>query len=244
MLTLNLWAYNSVHFGSARVRFCPDGTSTAGVLPHQIPWDRTLGFTDLQNLVTSLDPLVTASRTATLTLGILAHGQPDGIAILPGGRVLNSGGFSAHGSNLMDLNQILHRGARPLVILYSCAAAARHRDAPVSAIGLLEWMSANMENTRIVGFTRLLTLDGLRTVDQPEERFCLAPDVFETTEEYDYGRDIREQSPAASGGLALAGLDSGSAVQYLNGRRTTLSSGSTPSAGSRRRSPAGPRRAP
>lgn len=226
---MNLWSYNSRDFGSATAPFCADGTSTAGLLPDQIAWDRTLGFPDLRNLVSSLDtafpaPVRGADAAATLDiLGILAHGLPDGIAVLPEGRVLNSAYYGAYGSALADLNAILHRGGRrrqPTVILYACATAARHRDTPAGTDSLLEWMSGWMENTRVVGFTRLLTLDGLRTVDLPERRFCLAPDVFETAEEYEYSRDIRAQGgDTVTGRLPVAGPGSVSAVVYLNRRR-------------------------
>ncbi|MEZ5352928.1 MAG: hypothetical protein R2762_09860 [Bryobacteraceae bacterium] len=231
----NIWAYNSRDFGSASAPFCADGTSTVGLLPDQIPWDRTLGFTDIRNLVAELDRALSAparGETAVApldTLAILAHGLPDGIAVLPDGRVLNSAHYGAYGSALADLNRALHAcssancGAprQPTLILYACAAAARHRDTPAGTDSLIEWMSGWMENTRVVGFTRLLTLDGLRTVDLAERRFCLAPDVFETTEEYDYGRDIRAQgtADASAGRLPVASPDSISAIVYLNGRR-------------------------
>ncbi|MEZ5401840.1 MAG: hypothetical protein R2729_19355 [Bryobacteraceae bacterium] len=246
---MNVWTYNSTDFGSANVPFCPDGTSAMGVLPNQIAWDRTFGFTDLEDLVARLDtafpaPAAGADASEITTLGILAHGQPDGIAVLRGGRVLNSGQYGANGGRLTELNAILHRGSRrrPLVILYACASAARHRDTPAGTDGLLEWMSNWLENTRVVGFTHLLTLDGLRTQDLPTGGICLAPDVFETTEEYEYGRDIRAQGVADATGarLPVAGPSSTSAVEYLNGRRVTSSTES--GSGDRRRRGGRPRR--
>ena len=222
---MNIWSYNSLDFGSARVPFCEDGTTAAGVLPGQIPWDRTQGFTDLADLVTGLGALfpdTTAAPRTPMTLGILTHGRPDGIVMLPSRGILTTTGFGTYGPVLTELNGILRRGGRPTVILYACAAGARHRD-NTSGMTLLEWMSGWMENTRVVGFTRLLTLDGLRTQDLRGGGFCLAPDVFETTEEYEYSRDIRDQmgSGTAEGALSLAGTESTSAVEYLNGRRVS-----------------------
>ena len=243
---MNIWAYNSLDWGSATVPFCEDGTTAIGVLPGQIPWDRTLGFTDLADLVTGLgaifpDP-TTAPRTP-MTLGILTHGKPDGIVMLPNRGILTTTGFGEHGPVLTELNGILLRGGRPTVILYACAAGARHRD-NTNGVTLLEWMSSWMEDTRIVGFTRLLTTDGLRSRDLAEGGVCLAPDVFETTEEYEYGRDIRDQAgdgtaeiaPFLGGQVPLAGLESTSAVKYLNGQRVTHTTRSTSRRAGRARS--------
>jgi hypothetical protein len=228
-----VWAYNSRDFGSASVPFCSDGTSATGVLPDQIPWTATLGFSHLRDMVNRLDsayPAVGRGEEGPhiATLGILAHGMPDGIAVLEEGRVLNSAHYGAYGSAFSDLNRILHRGrGTPLVILYACAAAARHRDTPAGVDSLLPWMSNWLENTRVVGFTRLLTLDGLRTHDLASGGICLAPDVFETQEEYVYGRDIRAQGTGDVTGtrLPMAGPESASAVEYLNGRRITSDGG-------------------
>jgi hypothetical protein len=79
----------------------------------------------------------------------------------------------------MDIHSLLdHSGSEgnPLVLFQACAAAAGPR-----GTSLFQCLSREMQDTRIVGFTRLLALAPTTRRDLPDGTSCVLPDNARVT---------------------------------------------------------------
>lgn len=204
---MNVWAYKSDDFGSAATPYCEDGNSQPGIhlREGELQWNRTFGFTDLgggqhspqSNLLTSLQSLQ-AQGTSIDNLAIQCHGQPGRLAILSGGQQVMGGNFNTFATHFRTINQLLnHNGSRwPLLMFLSCAAAEGEL-----GTNLFNQISNWMEGTRVVGFTRVLSVDGTRDIEVNNDEFCLRPDIRATQKQYDADRPINNQRGADQGDI-------------------------------------------
>jgi hypothetical protein len=201
MMGVHLWAYKQDHFyTSSRAPICADGNAaddTVRLPPDAIRWDRTLGFTHIDDLVTGVRGVAGGAGGGANridALAIMCHGMPGGLALLSEG-ILTTNRIATYGPKLTELNQALHpagRSGTPLVMFMACSAAA-----PPRGTELFELISSWMSGTRIIGFRTLLTTDATTPRELPEDRICLPPDLRVTSEAYDEARAIDQQSGSA-----------------------------------------------
>lgn len=225
---MNVWAYKSDDFGSAATPYCADGNSQPGyhLRDRELHWHRTLGFTDLgggehspqNSLLTSLQSIQAQRGISIDNLAIQCHGKPGGLKLLSGGGVVRGGDFAAFAPHFRTINQLLNHnsGRWPLLLFISCTAA----DGELGT-HLFNQISIWMEGTRIVGFTRLLSMDGTHDIEVNEGEFCLRPDIRATEEQYDADRPIDNQRGADQGdvdSLPTAAPRIFCAREFRNGR--------------------------
>lgn len=197
---MNIVAYKSGprDFGGGTPGICADGNTTVPLRDSELRWDRTFGFTNPEDLRDQLRGITSGNgnpRAAVevTTLGILCHGLPGRLAMVPSG-TLNTSNISTYGPVLQEINQLLARprGSRPIVLFLACAAAA-----PTEGDELFELISGSwMRNTRIIGFRTLLTTDGMSERFLSENMVCLPPDLRVTEDLAVLSGDIR--SPGGS----------------------------------------------
>lgn len=225
---MNVLAYKTGQgdFGGGPVPLCGDGNTTVPLRQGEIAWERTLGFTDPGNLRDQLRGITTGQAgtggsgtgTPVNTLGILCHGLPGRLAMVPSG-TLNTSTISTYGPTLAEINQLLarSRSRRSMVIFLACAAAA-----PPEGTELFALISGWMENTRIIGFKTLLTTDGMNERFMDQNMVCLPPDLRVTNEAARTAEDIRSQAGNWSAedvrGFPSASPRAHHAREWLNGR--------------------------
>ena len=229
---MNVWAYKSDRFGSTKVPFCDDGNSVEaaiGLRSGEMRWDRSLGFTDLDDLVAELRALAGAPGSGAggagaagpiATLAIQCHGLPGQLEILANHGILHTSSLSSYTDRLQAIAEIMRpqggHGSRPLVIFMSCTAAS-----PPAGTELFGLMSGWMTGVRLVGFTTILSEDATTPRDLPGGHICLPPDLRVTEDLADSRGSITD--PGGSSDLAqvallpLASPRSRHAREFLNG---------------------------